>query len=57
VWWMDAIIVLAVLILGIFCFLVIARFEKRMLTRKTSRAAESTDGNHADPSHQQRRAG
>jgi hypothetical protein len=53
--WMDAIIVPAVLILGIFCFLVIARFEKRMSARRTSRAAESSCGNNADPSHQQRR--
>jgi hypothetical protein len=53
--WMDAIIVPAVLILSIFCFLVIVRFEKRMLTRKTSRAAESVHGNYADPSPEQRR--
>jgi hypothetical protein len=56
--WMDAIIVPAVLTIGVFCFLLIARFEKRMLTGNTSRAAESMDGNYADPSHQQqRRAG
>jgi hypothetical protein len=56
--WMDAIIVPAVLILGIFCFLVIAGFDKRMLAGNTNRAAERMDGNYADPSHQQqRRAG
>jgi hypothetical protein len=53
--WMDAIIVPVVLILGICCCLVIATFERRMLTCKASRAADSTDGNYADPSHQQRR--
>jgi hypothetical protein len=53
--WMDVIIVPAVLILGIFCFLVIARFEKQMPTRNTRRAAERIGGNHAEPSHQQQR--
>ena len=50
--WMDAIIVPAVLILGIFCFLVIARFETRMLACKTSRAAESSRS-HDEDEHSQ----
>jgi len=53
--WMDAIIVPAVPILGIYCFVVIARFDEQKPTRKTSRAAESMSGNHADPFHKQRR--
>jgi nitric oxide reductase large subunit len=53
-WWMNFIIVPGVLILGIYGFLVLAGFQKRMLTRRTSRTAESMYGNYADPPRKQR---
>jgi hypothetical protein len=40
VWWIY-IIVVVVLLFGIYAFLVLIGFEKRFLTRKTSRTAES----------------
>ena len=52
--WMEAIIVPAVLILGIYCFLVVATFEKRMLARKTQPRRQEHVGN-SDLSHKQRR--
>jgi hypothetical protein len=54
VWWMD-IIVVALLILGVYGFLVLTGFEKRVLTRKTSRTAESMYDQYADPVPKQRR--
>lgn len=56
-WWMDYIVVPAVLILGIYGFLVLVGFQKRVMTRKTDRSAESMYGNYADPPPKQRRHG
>jgi hypothetical protein len=41
VWWMDDIVVPALLFLGVYCFAVMVGFRTRMLTRKTARTAES----------------
>lgn len=54
-WWMDDIVVPAVLLLGIYGFLVLIGFRTRMLTRKTDRTAESMYPNYADPARKQRK--
>jgi hypothetical protein len=54
-WWMTYVVVPAVLILGIYGFLVLTGFEKRTLTRKTHRTAENIYGNYADTNRRQRR--
>ena len=52
-WWMD-VIVAVLLIVGVYGLLVLTGFEKRVLTRKTSRTAESMYGNYADSAGKQR---
>lgn len=47
-WW-EYIIIVAVLILGVYCFLVFTRFETRQLSRKSDRSAESIYRNYAGP--------
>ena len=54
-WWQNIILIVAVPILGIYCFLVIAGFEKRMLASKTSRTAENMHGTHANSAPKLRR--
>jgi hypothetical protein len=54
VWWIY-IIVVVVLLFGIYAFLVLIGFEKRFLTRKTSRTVESMYDNYADSDRKQRR--
>jgi hypothetical protein len=54
VWW-EYIIVAAVLLFGIYAFLVLTGFETRVLSRRTSRTAESMYGSYADSLHEQRR--
>ena len=47
-WWLDDIVIPAVLILGAYCFIVTAGFRTRMLTRKTTRTAENMYPLYAD---------
>jgi hypothetical protein len=47
-WWLDDIIVPAVLILGVYCFMVMVGFRTRTLTRKTTRTAENMYPLYAD---------
>ena len=54
-WWMNYIVVPAVLLLGVYGFLVLAGFQKRILTRKTDRTAETMYGNYAGSARPQRR--
>ncbi len=54
-WWMNFIVVPAVLLLGIYGFLVLVGFRRRMLTRKTEHTAESMYDNYADSVRTQRR--
>ncbi len=54
VWW-QYIIIAAVLIAGVYGFLVLTGFETRVLTRKTGRTAESMYENYADSNPKQRR--
>jgi len=54
VWW-EYIIIVAVLIAGVYGFLVLTGFETRVLTRKTRRTAESMYDNYADSNRKQRR--
>jgi hypothetical protein len=54
VWW-EYLIITAVLIFGIYCFLVLVGFRTRLLTRKTDRTAESMYTNYADSNRKQRK--
>jgi hypothetical protein len=51
-WWED-ILIGAFLLLGIFCFVYLAGFRTRLLTRRTSRTAENLYDNFADSPRQQ----
>jgi hypothetical protein len=53
-WWMDVIVAI-LLIVGVYGLLVLTGFEKRVLTRKTSRTAESMYDNYADSAGKQPR--
>jgi hypothetical protein len=52
--WGDIIIV-AVVLLGIYDFVLLARFERRMLASKTSRSSGSMHDNYADLTRKQRK--
>jgi len=54
VWW-QYIIIAAVILLGIYGFLVFTRFETRNLSRRTSRTAADMYPSHADSARRQRR--
>lgn len=53
-WWMNYIVVPAVLLVGIYGLLVVTGFQKRMLSRRNSHTAESTYDNYADSPRKQR---
>ncbi len=53
-WW-QYIIIAAVLVLGIYAFLVFTGFETRTLSRRTTRTAEDLYPNYADSLPKQRR--
>ena len=52
-WWMDDLVVPAVLLVGICCFVVFVRFRMGVLTRRTDRTAEGMYANYADPARKQ----
>jgi hypothetical protein len=54
VWW-EYVVVTVVLLFGIYAFLVLAGFETRILSRRTTRTAESMYASHADSLRKQRR--
>jgi hypothetical protein len=54
VWW-QYIIIAAVLLLGIYGFLVFTRFETRNLSRRTTRTAEDMYPGYADSLRKQHR--
>jgi len=54
VWW-QYIIIAAVILLGIYGFLVFTRFETRNLSRRTSRTAADLYPHYADSLRKQRR--
>lgn len=53
-WW-QYIVIAAVLILVVYCFMVIVGFRTRLLTRKTDRTAESMYSSYADSTRKQRK--
>lgn len=53
--WGNIIIIVALLLLTIYGFVTLARFDKRTLASKTSRTSESRHDHHADPARKQRR--
>jgi hypothetical protein len=53
-WWMNFIVVPALLLVGIYCLLVLTGFQKRALSRINSHTAESTYDNYADSPRKQR---
>jgi hypothetical protein len=54
-WWMDTLVVPALLILAVYCFAVTVGGRTRMLTRKSTRTAESMYPNYADSIKKQRK--
>lgn len=54
-WW-QYIIIAAVLVLGIYAFLVFTGFETRTLSRRTTRRPEDLYPNYADSLRKQRRS-
>jgi hypothetical protein len=54
VWW-QYIIIAAVLVLGVYGFLVLIGFETRNLSRRTTRTAEDMYPSYADSPRKQRR--
>ena len=54
-WWLDDIIVPALLLVGISCFAMLVGFRTRMMTRKTTRVAEDLYPRYADPARKQRK--
>ena len=54
-WWLDDIIIPAVLIVGISCFVWLARMSTRRFTRKTTRTAEDLYPRYADSIRHQRK--
>jgi hypothetical protein len=53
-WWED-ILIAALLLVGVGCFLSLVGFRTRLLTRKTDRTAESLYPNFADSPSKQRK--
>jgi hypothetical protein len=54
---LDDLVVPALLILGVYCFAVLVGFRTRMLTRKTTRSAESMYPLYADSTRKRRAYG
>jgi hypothetical protein len=55
VWW-EYVIIAAVLVFGVYAFLTFVGFEKRTLSRRTTRTAESMYRSYADSLRKQRQA-
>ena len=53
-WWED-ILIAALLLVGVGCFLSLVGFRTRLMTRKTTRTAENLYPNFADSPSKQRR--
>jgi hypothetical protein len=54
-WWLDDIIVPAVLILGVSCFVLLVRSSTRRSVRKNTRTAEDLYPLYADSTRKQRK--
>jgi hypothetical protein len=54
VWW-EYIIIAAVLIFGVYCFLVLVGFRTRLLSSRTNRTAESMYSSYAGSTRKQRK--
>ena len=54
-WWVD-IVVPALMIIGVYCFLSLVGVRARLLTRKTDRTADSMYSNYAELNRKQRKA-
>ena len=52
--WLDVVIV-ALFVVGIYCFAVLCGWQTRLLSRRTNRRAEDTYDNYADSPSRQRR--
>jgi hypothetical protein len=55
VWWLDDIVIPAVLTLGVYCFVVLVRSGTRAKTRKTNRTVENMYPLYADSIRKQRK--
>ena len=56
-WWMDDLVVPAVLLVCICCFVLLVRFRAGMMTRRTDRTAENMYANYADSARKHRKHG
>jgi len=54
-WWLDDIVVPAVLVVGVYCFVWLARSGARRSTRRSKRTAEDLYSNYADSIRKQRK--
>jgi hypothetical protein len=54
VWW-EYVVIAGVLLFGIYAFVVLVRVQTRIMTRRTSRTAESMYGSYGDPGRKRRR--
>jgi hypothetical protein len=54
-WWLDDIVIPAVLLLGIYCFVSTVRWRTRSASRKSTRTAESMYPRYADSPAKQRK--
>jgi hypothetical protein len=54
-WWLEDIIVPALLVLGVCCFVLLVRFQTWRLTSRTTRTAEDMYPSYADSIRKQRR--
>ena len=52
--WLDVVIV-ALFVVGIYCFAVLAGWQTRLISRRTKRRAEDMYDQYADSPHKQRR--
>jgi hypothetical protein len=53
-WWLDDVIVPALLVFGLCGFVLLVRFQTRRLTSRTTRTAENLYRAHAGPDRSQR---
>jgi hypothetical protein len=54
-WWLDDIVIPALFVLAVYCFVVMVGFRTRMLTRRTTRTAESMYDSYADSLRKQQK--
>jgi hypothetical protein len=54
-WWLDDIVIPALFVLAVYCFVVMVGFRTRMLTRRTTRTTENMYPLYADSLKEQQK--